>query len=103
MRIPAFIMLSLLAVPVAAHAEDKPAKSDTSAAALLSGGQTLSATESKSSTVPVGEDYVCPMHKDVHGKKGGVCPICGMPLVPAHADKHNMTSAPEQGKADTHE
>jgi hypothetical protein len=25
--------------------------------------------------------YVCPMHADVRGAAGGVCPKCGMPLV----------------------
>lgn len=29
------------------------------------------------------EDYICPMHPHVHGKKGETCPICGMALVPA--------------------
>jgi hypothetical protein len=104
MRIPAFMMISLLALPVVAYAQDKPATSSTSATALLSGEQATG--QGKNSIIPVSEDYICPMHRNVHGKKGGVCPICGMTLILAHADNQSMTPAPEMtepGKDDSHE
>jgi hypothetical protein len=66
MRIFAFIILTaLMLLPVAACTEGKTALPPASA-------------------VQKSENYICPMHRHVHGKKGGTCPICGMPLIPAH-------------------
>jgi hypothetical protein len=81
MRVTAFILLSLLVLPVAACAETKPAAPSVSAA---------------KSVAPVTEDYICPMHPDVHGKKGDVCPICGMTMVLSHHEEdHQATPVPQ--------
>lgn len=41
------------------------------------------------------EDYICPMHPHVHGKKGDHCPICGMALVPAAPEKQEDKTLPQ--------
>lgn len=41
------------------------------------------------------EDYICPMHPFVHGKKGEHCPICGMELVLASSEKEQNLSLPK--------
>ena len=44
--------------------------------------------------------YICPMHKEVTSNKPGVCPKCGMTLIPVEKEEskmdhsmHNMQSS----------
>lgn len=47
-----------------------------------------------SADVLAAEDYICPMHPQIHGSKGDRCPICGMELVPAP-----MSAPPQTGSS----
>lgn len=40
------------------------------------------------------EDYICPMHPFVHGRKGDHCPICGMELALTAPEKEQNQSLP---------
>jgi len=44
--------------------------------------QTIKDTTAKKHSAPVATKYTCPMHKEVIMDKPGVCPKCGMDLVP---------------------
>lgn len=88
MRIPTLVLLSFMALHLTAHAQEAPTLTPDQRPTLQQEGS--KPAEALQST-PVTEDYICPMHKDVHGKKGGTCPICGMELVPAHADESSTT------------
>ncbi len=43
------------------------------------------ASSSVPAAAPMGVDYTCPMHPEVHSPVPGKCPKCGMDLVPAKA------------------
>jgi len=90
MRISTIALLSLLTLPLPAYAQEKPALPATS--------QSPAVRQDNKTVAPVTEDYICLMHKDVHGKKGDVCPICGMPLVLAHSHNENQTPIPQTEK-----
>jgi Cu(I)/Ag(I) efflux system membrane fusion protein len=36
------------------------------------------------------DNYSCPMHKEITGKKGDKCPKCGMNLTPSKTDEHKV-------------
>jgi len=103
MRIIHFIFTSLMVLPIAAHADERTTLLSTSnivpfifgkpPATLIAQNDTGKNQESVAAP-SVTEDYVCPMHKNIHGKKGGVCPICGMTLVLAHADPAQAAPVP---------
>lgn len=60
--------------------------------AMEEGGHSSPATtpQNMSPALHVQEDYLCPMHPHIHGKKGESCPICGMTLVLApKAQEHS--------------
>ncbi len=46
--------------------------------------------------------YTCPMHPDIHSDKPGMCPECGMQLVPAKSKKMDMAGHDHQAH-DKHE
>jgi len=88
MRISTLALLSFLTLPLPACAQETPAVPASSQGAAVH-------QQDSKNTVPITEDYICPMHKDVHGKKGDVCPICGMPLVLAHSHDEKETPIPQ--------
>lgn len=77
MRIYALIMTCLMALSTTAYAAEN----------------TPPPTDIAKPTASVTEDYVCPMHDKVHGKKDGICPICGMHLIPAPVNPAASTEA----------
>ena len=103
MRIFSLILTSLMVLPVAAHADERATLLSTSnivpfistkqSGTLIAQNETGKDQEGVSAP-SVAEDYICPMHKNIHGKKGGVCPICGMTLVLAHADDSQTNPVP---------
>ena len=90
MRIYALTILSLLILPLAAHAEEKV----TTPPSVQKEAATPAETDPAAT---IAEDYYCPMHTDQHGKKGDICPICKMHLVPVPPDTPEAsTPVPEK-------
>ena len=80
MRVILFILMLFTFIPLAKAAENNASTSPP----LMS----TPAPEEKTDQI-----YICPMHLDVHGKKGDRCPICGMDLVPQ--EQSESTKKPE--------
>ena len=90
MHIYVLIILSLLTLPLAAHAQEKM----TTPPSMQKEAATFSEIDP---AVTIAEDYYCPMHTDQHGKKGDICPICKMHLIPVPHDLPDAsTSTPEK-------
>ncbi|HET9552453.1 MAG TPA: efflux RND transporter periplasmic adaptor subunit [Anaeromyxobacteraceae bacterium] len=66
--------------------------------ALAAGGAWLYlARTSTSAGLAAGQQYLCPMHPQIVTDQKGECPICGMDLVPAGAEKKPAAAASAAG------
>lgn len=86
MRTLIFVFTLLIFAPACFAAADDPMSSMSMPTTAPKSGSSSAQVLSKE---PV---YICPMHPHIHGKKGDICPICGMELVP----QEEQDSEPEE-------